>query len=297
MIIFSTTHAKDLAFEVSKSLNISFGKVEKTVFPDKEKRIRILDKVVGQDVIIFGSAGKNPDSFYMELFFLMDAVQRGGANKIRLVVPYLSYQRQDHLFREGEAVSLDVIVKNLEAIGAKHLITFDLHSIKIPEQFSIPVSHISALSLFAEKIRGIGKEGALVSPDMGGIRRIKLLSEMLGNMPFVSVEKNRDLATGAVESKTINGVLSKTVFIVDDMISTGGTIVASIDLLIKNGVDEIYVFATHPVLSMEASYVLQNSKAKKIFVTNSLEVPEENKFEKLEILSLAPIIASEIKKL
>ncbi len=293
MKIFATAHAKGLASEVAKSLAIPLGKVEKTVFPDKEKRIRILDEVASEDVVIFGAAGKNPDSFYMELFFLMDAALRRGAKKFDLVIPYLSYQRQDHLFRQGEAVSLDVIVKTLEAVGAQRIITFDLHSIKIPEQFSIPIAHLSALPLFASEIKKIG-DGVLVSPDMGGIRRIKLLSEMLSDMPFVSIEKNRDLETGEVSSKKINGELSDTAFIVDDMISTGGTIDASIDLLIEKGVKEVYVFATHPVFSKESPKILQNSKAKAVYVTNSLEIPDEKKFEKLRILSLSTLVAKEL---
>lgn len=295
MKIFSTTHARGLAKEVAKSLKTPLSRSERVVFPDKEKRIRILENVSGEHVVIFGSTGKTPDSFYMELFFLMDCVQRSGASKIELVIPYLSYQRQDHLFRLGEAVSLDVIVKTLEAVGAQKIITFDLHSIKIPEQFKIPITHLSALPLFAEEIKKIGvKDSVLVSPDKGGIRRIKLLSEMLSDMPFVSIEKNRDLSTGEVTSTRIDGKLSKTAFIVDDMISTGSTIQASIDLLLEKGALEVYVLATHPVLSKDAPQLLQKSKAKKIIVTNSLEVPEEKMFDKLKIISLAPLIAQEL---
>ena len=297
MKILATSHARGLAGEVAKLNSLKLGKVERKVFPDREKRLRILDDLGSGRVIIFGSSGKNPDQFYMELFFLMDAAQRRGVTSFDLVIPYLSYQRQDHLFREGEAVSLDVIVKTLEAVGAQRIITFDLHSIKIPEQFSISIHHLSALPLFAEKIRKIGGEGTLISPDMGGIRRIKLLSDLLDGMPYATIEKNRDLSTGEVSSKKINGSLSKTAFIVDDMISTGGTMSASIDLLLKNGVEEVYVFATHPVLSKESPQILQASKAKRIFVTNSLEIPEDRKFEKLEVISLAPLISEEIKKL
>lgn len=295
MKIFATTHARSLAREVAKVLGIAFARTERTVFPDKEKRIRILDKVLDENVVLIGGTGKTPDSFYMELFFLMDALKRAGAKRVDLVIPYLSYQRQDHLFRYGEAVSLDVIVKTLEAIGAKSLITFDLHTIKIPEEFNIPISHLSALPLFAEEIKRIGmSDCVLVSPDKGGIRRIKILSNLLGGLPFASIEKNRDLSTGEVVSTRVDGELFRKAFIVDDMISTGSTILASIDLLLEEGADEVYVMATHPVLSKDASLNLQNSKAKKIIVTNSLEVPEEKMFDKLKILSIAPLIAAEL---
>src|SRR3990167_6369970 len=238
------------------------------------------------------------------------------------------------------------------------LITFDLHSIKIPELFKIPITHLSALPIFAEKIKQITKHARLphaendahnahfksqfnprslsesrqlndfnsdkggrsafssfsdgqsshvlpdtilVSPDMGGIRRIKILSEMLSDMPFISIVKDRDLVTGDIESNKIDTNLpdfkrtAKRAIIVDDMISTGRTIDAAVDLLIKQGIGESVVFATHPVFSNDYKNVLQNSKASGIFVTDTIDVPEEKRFGKLEILSVSKMIAEELK--
>ncbi len=304
MKVFSGSSNKPLAEKVANNLGLKLSPCEIFIFPDGERRIRILEKVVDENVVIIQTTSPLPDKNYMELFFLVDAAKRNGAKNITVVVPYLGYQRQDHLFREGEAVSLEVIAETLEATGINKLIVVDLHSIKIPENFSIPVIHLTALSIFAKRIKELFKDykdSVLISPDMGGIRRIKILSELLDNMPYVSIEKNRDLATGNIESSSFDtknsGFIKKAkrAIIVDDMISTGGTIVAAVDLLVKNGIKENFVFATHPVFSNESKEILQNSKLLKVFVTDTIKIPENKKFGKLEVLSVAGEIAKNIK--
>jgi ribose-phosphate pyrophosphokinase len=296
--IFSTSYGRSLAREISKNLDVHFGEIERTIFPDGELRIRVLEYIAGEDVVLVASKDQNPDSFYFEVYFIVDALKRSGAGKIILVIPYLSYQRQDHMFREGEGVSLEVIIKTLEQVEVDVIITFDLHSIKIPELFSIPVHHLSALPLFVDEIKEIGtKDSTLVSPDMGGTRRIKLISEMLKDLPFSTIKKNRNLSTGEISSAEIEGNVSKKIFIVDDMISTGKTVIAAAQLLMDRGAREIYVFATHPIFSENAPALLSNPIIKKVFVTDSLELSANKKFQGLKILSLSHMIADEIKKI
>ncbi|MBI2031928.1 MAG: ribose-phosphate pyrophosphokinase [Candidatus Levybacteria bacterium] len=343
MKIFSGSSNKPLAEKIAKELKISLSPLEIDIFPDGEKRVRVVDKVINEDTVVIQTTSPNPNDCYMELFFIVDALKRSGAKTVTAVVPYLGYQRQDHIFRDGEAVSLEVIVETLESVGMNRLITLDLHSVKIPELFSIPIVHLSALPIFAEKIKEILRSAEvarenfpvrnarkvsseipksdsvnarnenfessprindtiLVSPDMGGIRRIKLLSEMLDNMSYVSIIKDRDLATGNIESNRVDvsgqewkkGV--KTAIIVDDMISTGRTIAAAADLLRKNSIEKILVFVTHPVLSNDAKNILESSKVSKIYVTDSINVPREKGFDKLEILSVSGKIAKELGK-
>src|ERR1035437_551688 len=193
MNIFSGSASKKLAEKIAKDLNLELSPVEIFVFPDGEKRIRIQEKVLGEDCVIVQSASIPPDENYMELFIMIDALKRSGARSVKAVIPYLGYQRQDHIFRDGEAVSLEVIAEILTRVGMTELFSFDLHSPKIPELFSVPAHHLSALPIFAEKIKNefnLSKI-VLVSPDMGGIRRIKEVSEGLGNIPFATIEKNR----------------------------------------------------------------------------------------------------------
>lgn len=349
-----------MAEKVARQLHTSLSPLEIFIFPDGERRVRILENVVGQDTVVIQSTSPNPDTAYMELFFIVDGLKRSGAKSVVAVVPYLSYQRQDHVFRIGEAVSLEVIIKTLESVGMNKLITIDLHSIKIPELFKIPIVHLSALQIFAEKIKEIteharlphiendahnthlksqsnsrslsesrqsydsnsykgggpafssfssgqsshiSSDTVLVSPDMGGIRRIRILSEMLSNMPFISIVKDRDLVTGNIESNKIDTDFSqwkkeaKRAIIVDDMISTGRTIKAAADLLAKHGIEESFVFATHPVFSNDYKNILQNSKVSKVFVTDSIAVTQEKRFQKLEVLSISKMIAKELGKI
>ncbi len=298
MKIFSGTSNKPLAEKIAKELKIDLSPLEVHIFPDGEKRVRVLSKVVDEDCVIIQSCAPPVDANYMELFFIADALKRNGAKSVTAVISYLGYQRQDHLFREGEAVSLEVVIRTLEAVGVNRLIGFDFHTIRVPELFRIPVSHLSALSLFAQKIK---KEGwgngdtVLVSPDKGGLRRVKQLSEILGGMPFVAIEKTRDLATGEVSAQDLEGKVKKRALIVDDLISSGGTIITSTNLLLRKGVEEIYVFATHPVFSDAASEVLQKSAVSGVFVTDSIYVPKKKLFPKLSVISISKMVAKEIK--
>lgn len=297
MKVFSGSSNKPLAEKIAKELKTKLSPLEIHVFPDGEKRIRVLEKVVDEHCVVVQSTSTPADQNYMELFFIVDAVKRSGAKTVTAVIPYLGYQRQDHIFRDGEAVSLEVVIRTLEAVGMDKLILFDLHSIKIPELFHIPVSHLSALPLFAEKIKEqkwTNSETTLVSPDMGGVRRIKQLCEMLSGMPYASIVKNRDLATGKLTAERVEGGLKKRALIVDDMISSGGTIISAVNLLLRKGVSEIYVFATHPVFSGAAAEVLQKSAVQKVFVTDTIEVSKKKQFPKLEVISVAGMIAKEL---
>jgi ribose-phosphate pyrophosphokinase len=297
MLIFSGSSNKPLAEKIAKFLNKTVSPAEIFVFPDGEKRIRIKEKVLGEDCIIVQSASIPPDENYMELFIMIDALKRSGAKSVKAIIPYLGYQRQDHIFRDGEAVSLEVIAEILTRVGMTELFSFDFHSPKIPDIFSVPVHHLSALPIFADKIK---KEFnlndiILVSPDMGGIRRIKEISENLGNIPFATVEKNRDLSTGDISDAGLNGdVRGKTAVIVDDMISTGITMAEAANLLIENGAEKVFVFATHAVFARHADKILQNSKIERVVVSDTIDVPAFSQFQKLEILSIAKIAAEAI---
>jgi ribose-phosphate pyrophosphokinase len=298
MKIFSGTSNKPLAQKIASKMGGEISPIEIFVFPDGEKRIQIQERVVDEDCLVVQSTATPVAENYMELFFIVDGLKRSGARSITAVVPYLGYQRQDHVFRDGEAVSLDVAVHALEGAGATRVICFDLHSIKIPEVFKVPVVHLSALPLFADKIKALG-EGFLASPDLGGLRRISKMSELLDGMDWIATVKDRDLDTGEIVINAIEGdenKIKQRAFIVDDMIASGKTIVESAKLLHQKGASEIYVFATHAVFSKEAPELLENSFVKKVFVADSVDVPQEKQFSKLEILSVAEMVANQLQE-
>lgn len=300
MKIFSGSVNVPLAESIAKSLDIDISPRELFVFPDGERRVQIQENVVDVDCIVVQPTSTPVDQNYMELFFLCDGLKRSGACEVIAVIPYFGYQRQDHIFRDGEAVSLEVIIKFLEAVHVDRLIAFDLHSIKIPELFSIPVSHLSALHLFANVIKENNwqdEETVLISPDMGGIRRIKQLSEFLEGMSFAAVEKNRDLRTGNIEAIAIEGRFGKRAIMVDDMISSGETMVKAAELLVQNGFEEVIAMASHAVFSKDAQETIEQSLITRCIVTDSVFVPEEKRFPKLEIISIADMVAKEIRKI
>ncbi len=155
MKIFSGSSNKPLSEKIAKAIGLQLSPIELFVFPDGERRIKLNDDVVGEDTVVIQSTATPVDQNYTELFFIIDALKRSGARSVTAVIPYLGYQRQDHVFRNGEAVSLQVMIKILESLGVDKVIVLDLHSIKIPEFFHVPIVHLSVLPLFAEEIKKI----------------------------------------------------------------------------------------------------------------------------------------------
>lgn len=298
MLIVGDLQNKELSVLVGKYLNLPVNFPNVHVFPDGERRVRILDNVSGKDVLLIKSTSTPVDNNIMELCFTVDALKKNGAKSVYAVISYLGYMRADHIFRSGEGVPLEVVVKMIEASGVDKVMLIDPHSIKTPEIFHIKVDCVSALPVFKEKIKSLNlrEKYTLVSPDTGGIRRIKILSQSLGNADYAVIEKERDYETGHVfASKIAEGKVNKTCLIVDDMISSGKTIIEAVNYLVKEEVEDIYVFATHAVFSENASHILQDCAAKKIFVTDTIFTPEEKRFGKLEILSIAELITPKIK--
>lgn len=295
MKIFSGSSNVPLAERTAQELHVQLSPIEHHIFPDGERRIKLEDDVAGQDCVVINPTSPPVDQNLMELCFIADAMRGSGAKTVTAVVPYLGYQRQDHIFRTGEARSLEVVINMMEVSGITRFIGVDFHSIKIPELFKIEVVHLSALPLFAKKIKEIRADlfdACIVSPDMGGIRRIELLkNELGGKIETVSVEKNRDVTSGEISASGIHGNVKPICFIVDDMISSGKTIVQCIEELKKAGGSTFYVMATHGVFSKDAPVILENSEASRVFITDSIFITPEKTFSKLEILSLASEIA------
>lgn len=303
MTIVGDSSNKDLSESITSKLGVKVIYPEITVFPDTEQRVRIPEEVAGQKVYLLKSITPPVDSAVMQLTFLVDALNKNGADKVIGIIPYIPYMRADHIFRTGEAVPLEVVISMIQDSRLNEIIIVDPHSIKIPEMFKIPVHDLSALPLFAQKIKELTAKSqkpkaiTIVSPDMGGIRRLKLLDELLGGVNQVVINKDRNYESGEVRVAEYEGEIRGNCFIVDDIISTGKTVVQAIDTLDQGGAQGIYVFATHPVFSENASELLSKSRAEKIYVTDSIPVPEEKKFDKLEILSIADLVAREIKTL
>lgn len=296
MKIFSGTSGKHMASEIAGNVGGEVFPLDFHVFPDGEKRVRIGVPVVGEEVVLVQSTGIPTDENYMELFLEIEALKRSGAEFITAVVPYMGYSRQDHVFLEGEGVSLSAIIKILEALGISKIVTMDLHSIKTPELFSVEAKHLSAISLFADAIKKEGIENpAIVTPDLGGIRRVEALAQLLENESIVKITKDRDLHTGEIENSHIEGsVEGKTAIMVDDIVSTGKTLAKAADTLKKSGAEKVYAYVTHAVFAKGARQVLESSEIEKIFVTDTIELSDENRFDRLHILPVGKLFAEAI---
>lgn len=301
MLIVGDPQNKSLSESIASKLGVKVIYPEITVFPDTEQRVRIPIEVVGDHVYVLKSINAPVDNAVLQLSFTVDALIKNGADKVIGIIPYIPYMRADHMFRTGEAVPLNVIINMIQGSGLSSIIMIDPHSIKIPEMFKIPVHDLSALPIFAQKIKQLTANSqqptavTIVSPDMGGIRRLKILSELLGGVNQVVINKDRNYESGEVRVAEYEGTIRGKCFIVDDIVSTGKTVAQAIDTLNQGGADQVFVFATHPVLSENASELLSGSNAEKIFVTDSIPVPKEKRFEKLEILSTADLIAGVIR--
>lgn len=299
MLLCGDVNNKELSEKIAEQTSLEIFYPDVKIFTDGERRVRFTKDVLDKTVIVVKSHGIPTDSSILENLFLLDGLKRSGATKLIGVISYLGYMRADHMFRTGESVPLEIVIKSLETNHLDEIILIDPHSIKIPELFKIPVTTLSAIPIFAEKIKEIigvvRRDYTIVSPDMGGIRRLDLLSDELGGANKVIINKDRDLETGAISVGISEGKVKGICFIVDDIISSGKTITDSVDVLLKNGASEVYVMATHPVFSPGADNLLSNSKAKKVFVTDTIEISNNNRFENLEVLSVAKIISSSIR--
>ncbi len=298
MVFIGDVSNQELSEKLGEKLGLSVIYPDIHIFPDGEQRIYIQESLGGEDAIVLKSLTPPVDSNFMQLLLELNALRESSSGMVTVVIPYLGYQRADHTFRVGEAASLRVVIDSLESQKIDRVILLDPHSVKIPEMFTVPTTDLSALSLFADKIRQIVPDLStltVVSPDMGGIRRIKLISEMLG-VEYGMIEKDRDVETGNIKVAGIHGAaVRETVCIVDDMISSGKTMVQAINAYHNQGAENIYAFATHPVLSENSTDILENSPVKKVFVTDSIGIPQEKLFSKLEVLSVAELMAAAIK--
>lgn len=307
--LFSGTANPKLTEEVSKLLNRPLSQSEVIRFENSEVRVRVTEDVKNSNVVIIQSTANPTDTHLMELFFFCDALRRQEAKKVIGILPYFGYARQDIQHREGECVSVNVLIRFFESIGFHKIYTIDLHDEATQGVFSIPFKNISALSLLASKVHEyIGKahmnpeEVAIVSPDQGGIERARKFEEHLfdGQNPFdiplVVIEKRRNLEK-IHRSKALalyGNVNNKTVILVDDIVTSGGTLVHAAQLCLDNGAKRVLAAIVHHDFSEKAPERIQQSAIEKFFTTNTITLKENQIFSKLEEISVAPLIAAEL---
>lgn len=306
--LFSGSANPKLSGEVSKLLGVSLSKSEVTRFDNSEIRVTIQEKVKDDVCVIIQPTANPTDTHLMELFFFADALKRMQAKKIIAFIPYFGYARQNRGHRSGESVSVNVVIRFFETIGFNQVYTFDLHDEGTEGIFSIPFKNISTFSILGREVAHYLKnnknteEVAIVSPDQGGVERAQTFAENFfhtNNVDIAVIEKRRNLDK-IHQSKALNlygEVKNKTCIIVDDIITSGGTLVHAAEFCLKRGAKRVLACVVHHDFSPNAEVVLSKSPLEKIFMSNTITLKPEQKFSKLKEISIAPLIEKELKKL
>lgn len=294
--LISGTANRPLAEEIAKKLNVPLTEVEFKRFNDGEIYTRILESIRGADVYIIQPTCPNVNENLMELLIIMDALKRSSPARITAVIPYFGYARQDKKIKPREPITAKLVTRMIEIAGAERAIMFDLHCPQIQGYFDIPSDNLDLLPTFTKYIMDKKlKDIVMVAPDVGGTIRARLLAKIL-NVPIAIIDKRRPKQGVAEVENVIGTVKDKTTIIVDDMIDTAGTITEAAKILKKFGAKDVYVFATHPVLSGPAIKRLEEAPIKEVILTNSIPLSKEKKIDKIKIISIANLLAETIKR-
>jgi ribose-phosphate pyrophosphokinase len=291
LVIVAGSGNPPLAEAVAERLGIKVCGSALRRFPDTELHAEIGESVRGCDVYLIQPTGPPVDPHLMELLFLADACRRAGAARVTGVVPYFGYARQDRRTREREAMGGRLVADMLGAAGLTRVVSVDLHTAALEGFFGVPLEHLSAVPLLANAIGElVTNRAVVVAPDLGAVKLAEHYGELL-HRPIAIVHKTR-LSGEEVKVRGIVGdVAGRVPLIVDDMISTGGTIEAAVQALIAAGcVPEITVAATHGLLVGSARERLQVLPLKQIVVTDSLPASEPGPLP-LKVVSIAPLLA------
>ncbi|MBI4973753.1 ribose-phosphate pyrophosphokinase [Candidatus Roizmanbacteria bacterium] len=303
--LFSGTSNVALTSRVSHLLLTPIADSEVVRFENSEIRVHINGDVKNSVCVLIQSTSNPTDTHLMELFFFCDALRRQEAKKVIGIIPYFGYARQDVQHRPGECVSVNVIIKFLESIGFYKIYTVNLHDEATEGVFSIPFKNIDAFPILAREIKKYIKDVtvskvAVVSPDHGGVERARKFSdELFGhqNHTIAVVEKRRDLEHihQSVALDLYGDVKGKVAILVDDMITSGGTLIHAAQLCLDRGATKVLAAVVHHDFAPNAPKKLQSSLIERFFTTDSIALKSTQKFKKLHEVTIAPLIAEEFK--
>lgn len=291
---------RKLAESVAESLGVELGASEIEKFSDGEIKIKINESIRGKDVYIMQPTSSPTNDNLMELLIMIDACRRASAGYINAIVPYYGYARQDRKTRGREPITAKLVANLITTAGADRVVTMDLHAGQIQGYFDIPVDHFSAIRLLSTYFNDIAydkpDEWVVVSPDLGGVRRAREFSDYL-KLPIAIIEKRRPMPNVSEVMSVIGDFKGKHAILVDDMVDTAGTITNAANYLIENGAKDVYIAATHGVFSGDAIERLKDSNVKEVIITDTIELPEEKKLDKIKQLEVGPLLAEAIHRI
>ena len=297
VIVSGRTH-RALADEIAEHLQVKQVDANLVNFANGEIRPRFGDSVRGCDVFVIQSHsnwsdGSINDSI-MEQLIMIDAAHRGSAKRITAVCPFYGYARQDRKAEGREPITARLVADLFKAAGAKRMVSVDLHSGQIQGFFSGPVDHLVATPVLEGYLREHTdvQDLVIVAPDAGRVKVAERFAQHLNaDLAFINKRRPKGMNNVAVAREVIGEVEGRHCVIVDDMVDTAGTVVAAADILLERGASDVWAMATHGVLSDPATERLKNSRISRVVITNTLPLPSEKQIDKIEVLSVARIIA------
>lgn len=288
----------ELANEVAEILGVELIDANLCDFANGEIYCRFAESVRGGDVFIIQSHASTNDmsinDAIMEHLIMIDAAKRASAKRITAVAPFYGYSRQDRKASGREPISARMLTDTFEYAGASRIVSVDLHSNQLQGFFSGPWDHLVAMPVLCESIRSLGSDLVVVSPDAGRVKVAERYAQTLGADLAIVHKRRLHNKVNAVEARDVVGeVDGRTCVLIDDMIDTGGTIVAAANLLKEKGAESVHVATTHGVFSGPAIKRLNDSIIEKVVVTNTM--PPQGESDKIEMVSIAPLIAAAIR--
>lgn len=296
-ILLTGTANPELANAIAQKLGVSLGACKVERFPDGEVGVELLESVRHQSVFIVQSTSPPVNDHLVELLAVVDACRRSAARYITAIVPYFGYARSDKRHGRREPINASMVATILQAVGVNHVITLDLHTAQIEGFFHIPVDTLTAVPTFCDALRDrLPPDVVVVSPDAGRVSMATQYAQRL-NTSVIVLHKHRTSGTETEVTRVVGDVHDRPCLIIDDMISTGGTLAKSIDALMDAGArPEVTIAATHGLFVQEARTKLSHERIKGIFVTDSVS-PNQLDWAPLHIVSIASLFATAIRRL
>ena len=299
MVLIAGRSHPELAQAVAENLGTELVPTRAYNFANGEIFVRFEESIRGCDVFVLQTHAAPVNEWIMEHLLMVDALKRASAKRITVVAPFYGYARQDKKHAGREPISARLMADLFATAGADRLMSVDLHTAQIQGFFDGPVDHLFALPILAAHVgRTVDRSKiTVISPDAGRVRVAERWTDILG-APLAIIHKRRDpdVPNEANVLEVVGDVKGRICVVVDDMIDTGGTIVKASEALFENGAEDVIVTATHGVLSPPAAQRLQDSRIREVVVTDTLPIPQENRFRNLTVLPIAPLIAREIKE-
>jgi ribose-phosphate pyrophosphokinase len=296
LMLFSGSSHPALAQDIAEKLGIELGAVELKKFANGETYCRYLESIRGSDVFIVQTGASPVDKHVIELMLMIQAARLASAKRITAVMPWFAYSRQEKKSAPREPISAKLMADFLQAAGADRVLTMDLHAGQIQGFFHIPVDHMTALPLFAQYFRDKGLHGdgvVSVSPDPGRAKMARKFAQML-DADLAIMNKTRPAHDQAAITEVIGDVSGKVALMGDDMIVTGGTLVAATKALREAGAIDVYIFATHGHFAANAMEKLAALDLSEVVVTNTLPIDPLRRPDKIKVLPISGLLAETI---